>query len=43
MDVTAMSVSGGMYRVLAAESKFGLGGNKFDDALVEHLAQEFKR
>ena len=43
LDVTVLVVSGGMYRVVAAEHDTSIGGIKFDKLLAQHLAGEFQR
>jgi molecular chaperone DnaK len=42
-DVTIMRTSGGVFEVLASSGDTFLGGNDFDQALMEHVVREFKR
>lgn len=43
LSVTALLVSGGMYRVLHTLTDHSIGGERFTEALAQHLASEFKR
>lgn len=43
LSVTALQVSGGMYRVLHTLTDHSIGGERFTEALAQHLASEFKR
>ncbi|KAK7879592.1 hypothetical protein WMY93_033695 [Mugilogobius chulae] len=43
LSVTALQVSGGMYRVLHTVTDHSIGGERFTNALAQHLASEFKR
>jgi len=43
MDATLMSVNSGMYRCIGQESREDFGAKNFDNAIVKHLIQEFKR
>src|SRR5205085_2838134 len=42
-DITIMRTSGGVFEVLATSGDTFLGGNDFDQLLMEHLISEFKR
>ena len=42
-DVTIMSVDGGIFEVKATTGDTHLGGEDFDNRLVQHFVQEFKR
>lgn len=43
LQVTLISVNSGIYRIMDSIFDNSIGGEKFDDALVDHLATEFKR
>ncbi|CAL1567294.1 unnamed protein product [Knipowitschia caucasica] len=43
LSVSALLVSGGMYRVLHTVTDHSVGGERFTQALAQHLAQEFNR
>uniref|UniRef100_A0A7N8X360 Heat shock protein 14 n=1 Tax=Mastacembelus armatus TaxID=205130 RepID=A0A7N8X360_9TELE len=43
LSVTALQVSGGMFRVLNTHTDHSIGGESFTQALAQHLASEFKR
>lgn len=43
LDCTVVSISNGLYRILASTSDKEIGGQKIDDIMVEHFAGEFKR
>lgn len=43
LSVTALQVNGGMYRVLHTLTDHSIGGERFTEALAQHLASEFKR
>lgn len=43
LSITALQVSGGMYRVLDTLTDHSIGGERFTEALAQHLASEFKR
>lgn len=40
-DASVVAVRGGMYTILATAHDYELGGNKLDQALVDHFAKEF--
>ncbi len=42
-DITIMKASQGVYEVLATHGDTFLGGNDFDQALIEHVVAHFKR
>ena len=42
-DVSVLRVYGGDFKVLATDGDTHLGGEDFDDKLVEHFASEFER
>jgi molecular chaperone DnaK len=42
-DITIMRATAGVFEVLASSGDTFLGGNDFDQALMEHLMREFKR
>jgi len=42
-DISVLSVEDGIFEVLAIQGKSHLGGEDFDNRLVSHFAQEFKR
>lgn len=42
-DITIMRTSGGVFEVLATSGDTFLGGNDFDQLLMEHLISEFER
>ena len=42
-DVTCLSIDDGIFEVLASCGNAHLGGEDFDNKLVEHMANEFKR
>lgn len=42
-DVTVMAVDGGIFEVKATSGHGHLGGEDFDNRLVQHFVQEFKR
>uniref|UniRef100_A0A8C9ZF58 Heat shock protein 14 n=1 Tax=Sander lucioperca TaxID=283035 RepID=A0A8C9ZF58_SANLU len=43
LSVTALQVNGGMFRVLNTHTDHSIGGERFTQALAQHLAAEFKR
>ncbi|CAJ1055692.1 heat shock 70 kDa protein 14 [Xyrichtys novacula] len=43
LSVTALQVNGGMFRVLHTLTDHAIGGERFTQALAQHLAAEFKR
>lgn len=43
LQVTLISVNSGMYRILDSFYNNSIGGESFDEVLVSHLADEFKR
>ncbi|XP_061618754.1 heat shock 70 kDa protein 14 [Phyllopteryx taeniolatus] len=43
LSVTALQVNGGMFRVLNTQTDHSIGGERFTQALAQHLAAEFKR
>ena len=43
MDVTVMSVTGGMYRILSSVADASFGGKDFTNHIISHFADEFKR
>jgi molecular chaperone DnaK len=42
-DITIMRTTGGVFEVLASSGDTFLGGNDFDQALMEHIMREFKK
>ncbi len=42
-DITIMKTSGGVFEVLASSGDTFLGGNDFDQALMEHVIAEFQK
>ncbi|KXJ18030.1 heat shock 70 kDa protein 14 [Exaiptasia diaphana] len=42
-EATVVSVTNGMYRIIAHHLDSSLGGNEFDGIILQHLANEFKR
>jgi len=42
-DATIMNINSGMYRFVGQKEKQRFGGKNFDEELVKHLVQEFKR
>lgn len=42
-DVSIVSITNGMYRILAYQGDQTLGGRNFDELIVNHLASEFNR
>ena len=42
-DITVMRTTAGVFEVLASNGDTFLGGNDFDQALMEHIMREFKR
>ena len=42
-DITVLSIDGGIFEVKATAGDCHLGGEDFDNRLVHHFAQEFKR
>lgn len=40
-DVTAISVRGGMYTILATAHDYSLGGAQLDEVVMDHFAKEF--
>jgi len=42
-DITIMRTTAGVFEVLASSGDTFLGGNDFDQALMEHVMREFKR
>ena len=42
-DITIMRTTSGVFEVLASNGDTFLGGNDFDQALMEHVMREFKR
>jgi molecular chaperone DnaK len=42
-DITIMRTTSGVFEVLASSGDTFLGGNDFDQALMEHVMREFKR
>jgi len=42
-DITIMRTTAGVFEVLSSNGDTFLGGNDFDQALMEHLIREFKR
>jgi molecular chaperone DnaK len=42
-DITIMRTTAGVFEVLASSGDTFLGGNDFDQALMEHVIREFKR
>eukprot|EP01137_Pigoraptor_chileana_P000228 Opistho-2@36052 len=43
LEVTVLAVRGGVIRILSTLSEPSIGGSAFDERLVNHFAQEFKR
>ncbi|XP_028401441.1 heat shock 70 kDa protein 14-like [Dendronephthya gigantea] len=43
LQITLISVNSGIYRIIDSIYDDGIGGKKFDEVLVHHLATEFKR
>ncbi|XP_017293693.1 heat shock 70 kDa protein 14 isoform X1 [Kryptolebias marmoratus] len=43
LSVTALQINGGLIRVVCTSTDHGIGGESFTQALVQHLASEFKR
>lgn len=43
LSVTALQVNGGMYRVIHTLTDHSIGGERFTEALAQHLGSEFKR
>ncbi|XP_039647922.1 heat shock 70 kDa protein 14 [Perca fluviatilis] len=43
LSVTVLQVNGGMFRVLNTHTDHSIGGERFTEALAQHLAAEFKR
>ncbi len=42
-DVSILDIGDGVFEVLSTNGDTHLGGDDFDDALIEHVANEFKR
>ena len=42
-DLTILSIDGGIFEVKATAGDSRLGGEDFDNRLVQHFVQEFKR
>lgn len=43
LQITLISVNSGIYRIVDSVYDDNIGGGKFDEVLVQHLAAEFKR
>jgi molecular chaperone DnaK len=43
LDVTIMEMMGGVFKVLSTHGDTQLGGQDMDDALINHIVDEFKR
>lgn len=43
LDITILQVSGGMFRTVASQTLFNMGGRLFDEAIADLFASEFKR
>lgn len=43
LNVTVLQINGGLIRVVSTYMDHGIGGESFTQALVQHLASEFKR
>ena len=43
LQITLISVNSGIYRIVDSIYDDNIGGRKFDEVLVQHLAAEFKR
>ncbi|CAB4027244.1 heat shock 70 kDa 14, partial [Paramuricea clavata] len=43
LQITLISVNSGIYRIMDSIYDDSIGGGKFDEVLVQHLAAEFKR
>ncbi|XP_037552015.1 heat shock 70 kDa protein 14 isoform X2 [Nematolebias whitei] len=43
LNVTALQINGGLVRVVCTDTDHSIGGESFTQALVQHLASEFKR
>jgi len=43
LDVTIMELMGGVFRVLSTSGDTQLGGTDMDNALIEHIVEEFKK
>jgi heat shock protein 1/8 len=43
LDVSLLTIDEGMFEVKATAGDTHLGGSDFDNILVQHFAQEFKR
>ena len=41
-DVSVLDLGGGVYEVVATNGDNGLGGDDWDGAIIDHLAEEFK-
>ncbi|EJN61160.1 molecular chaperone DnaK [Halogranum rubrum] len=41
-DVSVLDLGGGVYEVVATNGDNSLGGDDWDEAIIDHLAQEFK-
>lgn len=42
-DISILEIQGGVFEVKSTNGDTFLGGEDFDNALVKHLVQEFKR
>jgi len=42
-DVSIVTVTNGMYRIIAHHHDNTLGGQNFDEVILQYLANEFKR
>ncbi|MDZ4781761.1 MAG: molecular chaperone DnaK [Planctomycetia bacterium] len=42
-DVSALEVADGVFRVISTNGDTHLGGDDFDDVLINHVAEEFKK
>ena len=43
LELSLLSVEGGMFRTLASHTDYSCGGRGFDDAITQLLLSEFQR